>query len=199
MRNISRRLTAGIWVLLSLLAWSGGQAGHAAEKLKLGEKVPGWAGLENVDGTKHDLANLDKAKAVVVVFTCNSCPVAQAYEQRFQQFLEKYREQGVELVAIHVSSNESIEDAQQHAKLRSFKFPYLHDAGGKTAKAFGAEATPHLFLLDSQHRLVYRGAFDDQMIASKVKREYLSEAVELVLQGKPVETAETRPVGCAIH
>ena len=194
------------------------QAGKYNEVLSIGDKAPQWKELpEVVTGKKHSLADLKDAHVIVVVFTCNSCPVATDYEDRILKFAEKHgagaagkdagaarepaRGGKVEVVAINV--NRVKDDLPPAMKMRAIKkkypFAYLYDESQQIARDFGANYTPQFFVLDRERRVVYMGAMDDNSEAAKVKEHYLEPAVEAVLAGKSVATTETAPVGCRIR
>ena len=169
--------------------------------LDIGKPAPAWKDLRGVDGKNHSLDELKEAKAVVVVFTCNHCPVAQAYEQRLIELANERRKQGVEFVAISVSGYEAdnLEAMRKRSTDRKFPFTYLQDPTQQTGKKYGALWTPTVFLQDAKRRVVYMGGIDDSMYPEKVDQRFLKDAIDAVLAGKPVEIEETRPVGCPIE
>jgi peroxiredoxin len=175
--------------------------GVLAAGVELGAQGPAWVDLEGVDGERHSLADLEKAKAVVVVFTCNHCPVAKAYEQRLIQLEKDYSDRGVEVVAINVNNGEAdkLPAMRERAKEQGFSFAYLYDPSQEIGREYGATVTPHAFVLDGDRNVVYQGAIDDSMKAEKVEEHYLRDAVDAVLAGKTPETASTPPAGCGIQ
>lgn len=168
--------------------------------MDIGKPAPVWKDLRGVDGKNHSLDDLKNAKAVVVVFTCNHCPVAQSYEKRLVKLANESRKKGVELVAISVSRYEA--DSLEAMKKRSadvkYPFAYLQDSTQMIGKKYGALWTPSVFLLDAKRQVVYMGGVDDSIYAEKVERHFLKDAIDAVLAGKPVELTETKPVGCPI-
>ena len=174
-------------------------SGYAAVP-KIGDKAPDWSGIIGVDGKEHKLADYKKVKAVVVVFTCNHCPVAVAYEDRLIALQKDYKKKGVQLVAVNVNNipADRLEPMKVRAREKKFNFPYLYDSSQKSGKDYGAVKTPHVFLLDKDRKLAYVGAIDDSMRPDKVKTHYLRDALDAVLAGKPVEKPETNAVGCGI-
>lgn len=177
-------------------------AGPAAESkaVAVGEAAPEWKDLEGVDGKMHSTADIKDAKGVVVVFTCNHCPVAQAYEDRIVALANDYKDKGIELVAINVNNMEEdkLPAMKERAEAKGFKFDYLYDPSQAIGRAFGATVTPHAFLLDGEQNLVYAGAIDDNMEADKVEKQYLRDAIDAVLAGSKAETDATKPMGCGI-
>lgn len=168
--------------------------------MDIGKPAPVWKNLPGVDGKMHSLDELKKAKAVVVVFTCNHCPVAQSYEQRLIKLANERRKQGVAFVAISVSDYEAdnLEAMKKRATELKLPFAYLHDPTQQIGRKYGALWTPSVFLLDAKRRVVYMGSVDDSMYPEKVDRRFLKDAIDAVLAGKPVNIEETKPAGCPI-
>jgi peroxiredoxin len=171
--------------------------------LDLGSSAPEFR-LPGTDGQEHALADYAAAKALAVVFSCNHCPYAQAYEGRFVQLQRELGPQGFQLLAIN--SNDAVgypEDGFDamvaRAKEKGFNFPYLRDESQAVARAYGAVRTPHVFLFDAQRKLAYVGRIDDSWNdPAKVTRRELAEAIADLLAGRPVAIPETFAVGCTI-
>jgi len=168
--------------------------------MDIGKQAPAWKELRGVDNKKHSLSDLKNAKAIVVVFTCNHCPVAQSYEKRLIKLANEYSKKAVKLVVVSVSRYEadSLEAMKKRSQELKYPFAYLQDPTQKMGKHYGALWTPSVFLLDGKRRIVYMGGIDDSMYADKVERRYLKDAIDALLAGKPVEITETKPVGCPI-
>jgi peroxiredoxin len=185
-------------------AWLLGGVSASAAKfnrvLEIGSPAPNWQALPGVDERAHGLADYASSKLVVLIFTRNNCPIAQGYVSRLIDFTRVYGPQGVAVVALNVSHlpGEDIEKMRSRAREKGFNFPYLRDSSQKTARAYGATVTPHVFVLDQQRKIAYMGAFDDHPQADKVEQAFVREAVESLLAGKPVETEETLQRGCGI-
>jgi peroxiredoxin len=169
--------------------------------LDVGSAAPAWKDLPGVDGKTHSLADFEKARALVVVFTCNHCPVAKMYEERLLAFASKYQEAGVQIVAINVNRipADSLEKMKERAADKKYPFPYLYDESQESARSYGATVTPHFFLLDGERKIAYMGAFDDNFDSAKVEKPYLVNAVEAVLAGKPPAIRESLQRGCGIE
>ncbi len=167
--------------------------------------------LPGVDGKTYRLDDFADARVLVVVFTCNHCPTAQAYEKRIMQLHADYRDKGVSLVAISPNDplavrldelgysdlSDSFEDMKRHAKRRGFKFPYLYD--GETQRvstAFGVLATPHVFIFDQQRRLRYNGRIDNSDVKPP-KTHDARNAIDDLLASRPVAVPKTRVFGCS--
>lgn len=177
-------------------------AGEYNETLSIGDSAPAWKDLPGIDGRKHSLADV-KAPIVVVVFTCNSCPIATDYEDRIIALAEKYGGPAGQtaFVAINVNliPDDSLPKMKQRAEQKGFPFPYLFDETQKIAKAYGAAFTPEFFVLDKDLRVTYMGGMDDNSDVKRVKVRYLEPAIEAALAGEKPEVTETVARGCRIR
>lgn len=197
-------------VLLGLFVGVAAADPPGLKPLAIGAKAPDFA-LPGVDGKTYTLADFKDAKVLVVLFTCNHCPTAQAYEPRVAAFVEKYKDQGVALVAIspnddqalrldelgYTDLSDSFEEMKVRALHQKFAYPYLYDGETqKTALAYGCLATPHVFVLDADRTLRYQGRFDDQEVKEPTSHDAIN-AVEALLAGKEVPVATTRVFGCS--
>lgn len=168
--------------------------------VKVGDKAPDWKNLIGVDDKQHSLSDYKDAKLIVLVFTCNHCPVAKAYEDRLIALQKDYQEKGVQVIALNVNNipEDRLDRMKVRAKEKGFNFPYLYDPTQATGHAYGAKVTPHVFVLDSERKIAYIGAIDDNMDVSKVKQNYLRDALDALLANKSPATAETKAFGCSI-
>lgn len=172
--------------------------------LEIGRKGPDFS-LPGVDGQVHTLSDLLRAsQAVAVIFSCNHCPYVRAWEGRMKEIQRDYQAKGVVLVA--VGSNDAVkypEDDFDHMKQRAeqegFNFLYVRDESQAVARAYGGTHTPHVFLLDRDGILRYRGAIDDNYDdPSAVRQHYLRDALDAVLSGQTPKTTVSQAVGCTI-
>ncbi|MBI3863499.1 MAG: thioredoxin family protein [Planctomycetia bacterium] len=190
--------------LLGILFFAGSaQAGKAKfnRVVNVGDKAPVWSELPGVDGKAHTLDEYRDAKAVVIVFTCNRCPVAKQYEERVAAFTKKY-EKRVQVVAISVSRNgaDRLEQMKARAADKKLPFAYLYDESQQSGRAYGATATPHFFVLDGERKIAYMGAFDDNTFEPEhAEKHYVIDAVEAVLEGREPKVKESLQRGCAIE
>ena len=160
-------------------------------------QAPAWENLEGTDGKKHSLADLKDRDVVVVVFTCNSCPVATAYEDRIMDFAGKYASKPdakVAVVAINVNTgkDDALPAMTARAQKRKFNFTYLYDPSQQIARKYGALFTPEFFVLDKDRKVIYSARWTTARPASRAI--YLDRAVS---PGEKPETAETA-AGCKI-
>ncbi|MFC4721498.1 thioredoxin family protein [Geojedonia litorea] len=163
--------------------------------------------LENIDGSMVSLADYKDAKGFIVIFTCNTCPYAIAYEDRIVALDKKYADKGYPVIAImpnntKVMPGDSMEAMKTRAKEKGFTFPYLMDAGQKIYPQYGATKTPHVYILQKTKKgneVKYIGAIDDNSRdASAVKTKYVENAVDALLAGKEIKETETKAIGCSI-
>ncbi len=177
-----------------------GESAKESKATKVGDQAPDWKDLTGTDDKQHSLKDLEKDKAVVIVFTGNICPVAQAYEDRLNKLATDYKDKGVSIVAINVNKGErdNLDAMKQRAEKKGFVFAYLKDPSQDSARQYGATCTPHVFLLDGHRKIVYTGAIDDNMDEGAVKQHSLQNAVDAVLAGKE-PSAGPKQFGCGIR
>jgi peroxiredoxin len=170
---------------------------------QIGDKAEDFS-LKNVDGKMVSLASIPNAKGYIVVFTCNGCPYAQAYEQRIIDLHNKYAPQGYPVIAINpndptLATADSYDKMQARAKSKKYPFVYLLDEKQDVFPEFGATRTPHVFVLDKDKILKYMGGIDDNADdASAVTIKYVENAVEAIKSGKSLEQTSTKAIGCSI-
>jgi thiol-disulfide isomerase/thioredoxin len=197
-----------VLVLFALLA-----APARAEEVKtleIGAPAPDFK-LRGVDDKVYTLKDFVDAKILVVIFTCNHCPTAQAYEERVKKLYDDYHDKGVALVAINPNNvrglrldelgytdlSDSFEEMKIRANDQGFKFPYLDDGETQaTAHAYGALATPHVFIFDQDRKLRYNGRIDDGEV-KKPKSHDARNAIDSLLAGRPVPVEKTKVFGCS--
>lgn len=198
-----------IAMLLSIATWSVHAQAHPI--LGLGSSAPNFE-LPGVDGRVHKLSDYAGDRVLVVVFTCDHCPIAQVYEQRIEQLYEDYRKRGVAVVAIQGNDPKALtideldssdmSDTLSEMKIRyawkHLHYPYLYDGDTQTVtRAYGPQATPHVFIFDKSRRLQYEGRFDDNYRIEKVKSEDARNAIDSLLAGQPVTVSHTAVFGCS--
>jgi peroxiredoxin len=180
---------------------------EAAEGYKIGDKAVDFK-LKNVDGKLLSLTDFPNAKGFVVIFTCNHCPYAQAYQDRIIEIDKIYKTKGYPVIAINpndpsIMPEDSYDAMIQRAKEKAYTFPYLIDEKQEVYKAYGATRTPHVFLLQKNEKgdliVKYIGAIDDNyQDASAVKEKYLANAIDALLMGKEPDPNYTKAIGCSI-
>jgi peroxiredoxin len=201
------KLTKGMAGLLTTVligtAWAAAPAANSL--LAIGSSAPmADIKMKNIDGSMLALNDLKGAKGTLVIFTCNHCPYAVAWEDRYAAIGNQAIKDGFGVVAINANDPsrnpiDGLEGMAARAKEKGFKFPYVVDDPGQVAKAFGATRTPEVFLFDAAGKLAYHGAIDDNAEdASAVQTHYLKDALTAVGSGKEVVTKNTKAIGCSI-
>lgn len=180
--------------------------GKSSEGYKVGDIATDFT-LKNVDGKMVSLKNYKDAKGFIVIFTCNHCPFAKAYEDRIIALDKKYKKLGYPVIAINpnnpaVQPDDSFELMIERAKEKRFTFPYLFDEGQKIYPQYGATKTPHVYILQKTSKgnvVKYIGAIDDNHSDEEaVKVKYVENAVDALLGGKEIEVKSTKAIGCSI-
>lgn len=180
--------------------------------LAIGASAPDFS-LPATDGKMYSLKDFDKAQILVVVFTCNHCPTAQAYEERIKQLVVDYTPKGVALVAIspndplsvrldelgYTDLSDSFEEMKIRYRDKQFNFPYLYDGEtSQVSKQYGPQATPHVFIFDAERKLRYTGRIDDGEKPGTAQTHDTRNALDALLANKPVPVEKTKTFGCSI-
>jgi hypothetical protein len=176
-------------------------AGKFNKAVSVGDVGKPFTGLVGTDDKPHSLAEFCDGKGVVLVFTCNHCPVASAYEERLLTLARDFQPHGIRFVAVSCGKGEADELPAMKARAaeRKYPFAYLYDPSQQTGRDYGARVTPEVYVMRPDRTITYLGTIDDSWNdASQVKHAYLREALTALLAGRDPETTETRPRGCPI-
>jgi thiol-disulfide isomerase/thioredoxin len=181
--------------------------------LEIGNSAPKFS-LPGVDGKTYNLDSFKSGKLLVIIFTADHCPTAQAYEDRILQLYQDFHPKGVEFVMISPNNpqavcleeigysdlGDSFEEMKIRAKDKKYPMPYLYDGDKQeTAKAYGPTTTPHVFIFDSQRKLRYCGRIDEmENPYVKANQHDTRNAIVALLEGKPVPVEKTKTFGCSI-
>src|SRR6266403_389483 len=194
-------------LLLAFAAW--GQTTHPI--LALGSPAPDFS-LPGVDGKIHRLADYAASPVLVVVFTCNHCPIAQMYEQRIQQLEADYRPRGVAIVAIQPNDpkairideldssdiSDSLDEMKIRVEYKHLRYAYLYDGETQSVtRAYGPQATPHVFIFDKDRKLRYEGRMDNSYRKEMVNAQDARNAIDALLAGREVAVKHTGVFGCS--
>jgi peroxiredoxin len=198
------------FALVSLMSLAlHGQISHPI--LPLGSTAPNFS-LPGVDGNVHKLSDYASSPILVVIFTCDHCPIAQMYESRIEKLYDDYKKQGVAVVAIEGNDpkattideldssdlGDTLEDMKIRVQYKHLHYPYLYDGGTQSVtRAYGPQATPHVFVFDKERRLRYEGRFDNSYRTEKVTTQDARNAVDALLANKPVPVTHTAVFGCS--
>jgi peroxiredoxin len=174
----------------------------ATTSLQLGDTVPAFA-LRDTEGAEHRVPLADAPPATVLIVTCLHCPYVTAWNPRLRAVAEEYAPRGVRFLGIHANDAtrypaDSPEHIERFAREQEWPYPNLHDESQDVARALGAEVTPHVFVLDGQQRLAYRGAPDADHRDPAQDAAWLRGALDAVLAGATVAEAETQARGCSV-
>jgi thiol-disulfide isomerase/thioredoxin len=216
------RLRSRVWLSVIALCFLLCLAGKAQDDapntgsdvppiLKIGSQAPDF-NLQGVDGKSHSLNDYESSKVLVVIFSCNHCPVAQMYEKRIKELYTDYKDRGVAVVVImgndpkaeelseygYTDVGDSFADMKTRAAYRNFPYPYLYDGATQAvALKYGPTATPHAFIFDQQRILRYEGRIDSNQREELAKKHEARDAIDALLAGKTVAVTDTPAVGCS--
>ena len=199
-----------VYLALSLFAGRANCAGQHPV-LALGSPAPGFS-LAGVDGNTHRLSDYSASQVLVVIFTCNHCPIAQMYEQRIERLADDYKARGVSVIAIQPNDpkairideldssdvSDSLPEMKIRAQYKHLSYPYLYDGDTQqTARAYGPQATPHVFIFDQGRHLRYEGRMDDSYRLELVKVNDARNAIDALLAHNEVTVSHTGVFGCS--
>lgn len=199
-----------LFTALLFVAFLNAQENHKV--LPIGAAAPDF-NLLGIDGNTYSIGSFSKANILVIIFTANHCPTAQAYEDRIIKLAKDYQGKNVQVVCISSNSpqalrldemgytdvGDKIEDMGIRAKDKVFNFPYLYDGGDQTtAEKYGPQATPHVFIFDRDRKLRYNGRIDDSEKFQKVTVSDTRNAIDSLLEGKQVVVEQTKTFGCSL-
>lgn len=160
--------------------------------------------VKDISGKEISLKSAIRENGLLVIFSCNTCPVVKGYQARINEVCKYTLNKKIGVILLNPNEGyrekgDSYEDMQAYAKKEGFGWFYAEDKNNVLADAFGATRTPEVFLFDKNNKLIYHGAIDDNPNdASGVKRKHLEEAINEVVSGKAVSVNESRSVGCSI-
>jgi peroxiredoxin len=196
MKTITSVLTLLFLVSLSVFA----------DGYKVGDKADDFK-LKNIDGSVVSLSDYEDAKGFVVIFTCNGCPYAVAYQDRIIDLDKKFKSKGYPVIAINpndidIKPEDSLEGMKKRSKEKGFTFPYLKDETQEVYRTYGATRTPHVYVLQKEGDdlvVKYIGAIDNNyQDASKADEKYLENALIALGNGKDPDPSFTKAIGCSI-
>lgn len=203
-RNLWR---LGAVLMLSLTAWA--QQSHPI--LAIGSPAPNFE-LPGIDGAIHKLSDYSRSRVLVIIFTCNHCPIAQMYERRIAQLAADYKDRGVSVVAIEPNDpnaitideldssdiSDSLNEMKVRAAYKHLTYPYLYDGETQSVtNAYGPQATPHAFVFDSDRRLRYEGRVDNSYRSELVTTHEVRDAIDALLEHREIAVKHTGVFGCS--
>jgi len=189
-----RKISLALTVLVAATAF--------ADELAVGAQAPAFTLTNAIDGKSVTFTPAD-GKLKVVVFTCNQCPYARAFEPRLVALGKEYAKKGIAFYAIDPNDEgqyaiESMGEMRDRAKEHAYPYPYLKDGDSKVAAAYGARVTPHVFVVDGKGVVRYRGYVDDSARPEMVAHRGLSDALDELISKQDVKVNATKAFGCSI-
>jgi hypothetical protein len=190
--------------LYAARAWLARRRARPVGALRIGERLPAWGPLPDVDGAFWGPKDARAARATVFVFMSNRCPGVKAYDGRLSRLAAEFGAAGVVFIGVN-SVPEALYPGESRAEMkaaaleRGLTFPYVKDAAQALQHLLGAKCTPQVFVVGTNDRLVYCGRIDDAFLEERVRRQDLREALKAIVNGRLVATAETHAIGCAIE
>lgn len=194
MRKSTQRLTILTFVLTLSLSLG-------AAELEIGARAPGFDLVDAISGETVYFS--PGAETTVLIFTCNQCPYSKAFENRIVALANEYQAKGVKFLAVNPNDDvrypgETLDKMKERAADKGFSFPYLKDGDSAIARAYGARVTPHVFVVDSDGVVRYRGYVDDSAKPGEREHTGLEDALDAVLAGESIEVDSTKAFGCTI-
>jgi peroxiredoxin len=192
-------------VILSLITLFANQIfAQDIQPLAIGSSIPMAAvKMKSVNGSEYSIKDVANKNGVLVMFSCNTCPVVRKYQGRTLQAIKEAQKNGIGVIVVNSnegqrSNEDSYSAMQTYAKAQNYTVPYVVDNNSALANAFGATRTPECFLFNASGKLVYHGAIDNNQEAESATRNHLISAVSETVSGKDVTVKESRSVGCSI-
>lgn len=174
------------------------------QTLPIGSSIPeADVKMKSVNGNDYSIKDMMSKNGVMVMFSCNTCPIVEKYKGRTLEAIKEAKENGFGVIIVNSNEDyrngeDSFTAMQEYAKEQNYDVPYVVDVNSTVADAFGASRTPETFLFNAKGELIYHGSLDDNQDAAQVKRKHLSAAIGEVLSGKIVSVNNTNAVGCSI-
>lgn len=171
--------------------------------LQIGDSPPPFD-LPATDGKTYTLSDFDNSDVLVVFFTCNHCPYVTGSDEVTRQVVDRYSDRGVAFIGINSNSErtyatDDFEHMVQRMEQYNFPWVYVRDASQDVVRLYGGLKTPHFFVFDRNRKLVYTGrGVDSPRDASRIKVNDLENALDDVVNGRPVAEPLTNPIGCNI-
>jgi peroxiredoxin len=154
--------------------------------------------LPDVDGKDQSLKSLKGKNGSVLIFVAVQCPVSNAYNERMEKLSQDFKSRGISVIGVNSNVSEAADEIKAHAIANKLTFPILKDPGNKIADRLGASKTPEAYVLDANNKLVYHGRIDNSRDAAGVNSSELRDALEALLNGKPIEKTTAMAFGCTI-
>lgn len=185
---------AGFWIGAAVGLLTAAQG--FGQEFRVGSKVTDF-NLNDLKNSPVSYSSL-KGNTTVVAFIATRCPVSNAYNERMENLYKEYSAKGVKFIFVNANRNEDAAEVKEHAKSSGFTFPVYKDQGSAAAERFGAQVTPETYVIDRSGIVRYHGSIDDSQNPARIHTQGLRAALDAVLAGREVKTAETKAFGCTI-
>lgn len=194
-----------LYLAVFFLAFNVPAVAQQMEELAIGAIGPMFDyEMMNIDGNTITLNDVKKENGTLLIFSCNTCPFVHAWEDRYLQIEQLAAANNIGMVYVNPNEDirdqgESMIDNQERAMMIGYTAPYTIDTDHQLADAYGATRTPHVYLMNSDNVLVFRGAIDDNSrSADDVESTYLHDAILELVAGEAITTPTSRAIGCTI-
>lgn len=197
MKKVHVSLLASLLVFALAAMVSGGVTSEIPAPPAIGSTIEDFT-LLDADGKEQSLKALRGKNGSVLIFVSVQCPVSNAYNQRMEKLAQDFKARGITLIGINSNVTEAADSVKSHAAANNLTFPILKDGGNMIADRLGATKTPEAYVLDASNKLVYHGRIDNSKEAAGVNSSELRDALEALLDGKPIEKTTAMAFGCTI-
>jgi peroxiredoxin len=191
-----KRLSFLVAAIFAVAAFVSFNNVSASEGLAVGATMENFK-LTDTNGAEKSFNDLKGKNGAILVFVSAQCPVVKQYNERISKFAHDFAAKGINVIGINSNHTESLEWVKSHAA-ENYKFPVLIDKGNVLADKLGANVTPEIFYVNEKNVLVYHGAIDNSRNGENITENYLRDAVEANLSGKPVAKPSANAFGCSI-
>jgi peroxiredoxin len=191
-----RRFSLSLVMLLAIFGLGLTTANAQMQEFPVGNVMEDFT-LQDIYGKEHSFKSLHGKNGAVLIFLSAQCPVVKQYDDRVNQLVTEYAAKGITFVGINSNSTEGLDWVKSHAEV-NYKFPMLIDPENKIADKLGATVTPEVYYFDTNNKLLYHGAIDNDRTGRNIKDNYLRVAFDATLAGATIERTKAHAFGCTI-
>ncbi len=191
-----KRKSVFLFAILAIFAFVSINGTSVKADIAIGATLENFT-LKDINGKSQSFNDLKGKNGAVIVFLSVQCPIVRGYNDRINKIAADYQAKGINFIGINSNSTESLEAVKSHAET-NYKFTVLKDEGNVIADLFGANVTPEMFYFNEKNVLVYHGAIDNDKSGENTAPNYLRDAMDSTLAGKPVAKTTAYATGCSI-
>lgn len=175
-----------------------------SDPLPIGANLPNPSKMmKDISGKELSFKHTMKSNGLLVMFSCNTCPIVHKYESRTVAVARHALANDVGVILLNPNEayrekGDSYDDMKAYAAKLGYDFPYVVDENSEMADKFGATRTPECFLFDKMGKLVYHGAIDDNPNGASSATPHLTKAINSLVKGDKIDPEKTKSVGCTI-